>query len=182
VLPSPWQFCRRRHLSSTATCIESLLSCPSIFRPKKGKDILNLAQRFALSAIERGHGKWLSDGSAPIYCRCRTLPLVVNHLPRYRTRIQQHLERILRQLNVDDSRFAIGEASGDRQSDWYPPNVFHTYWTLYLLHTVETRFPDAFADLSASFKGTRLNLGRVRHEMLTWAKHFRGRNLNKGSK
>src|ERR1017187_4943035 len=51
-----------RHLSSTATCIESLLDC---VQSKTSSEIATLAKEFAVSAMRRG--KWLSDGSAPIY-------------------------------------------------------------------------------------------------------------------
>src|SRR5678809_277806 len=66
-----------RHLSSTATCIESLLECPNT--PKT--TVKALARDFAVSAMSRRPAKWTSEGSAPIYCRCRALPLVVAHLP-----------------------------------------------------------------------------------------------------
>src|SRR5207248_9324009 len=55
-------------------------------------------------------GNWKSEGSAEIYCRCRALPQVIEHLPNYDPQIKRHLKIILRQLN-SPGRFAIGEAS-----------------------------------------------------------------------
>lgn len=168
-----------RHLSSTATCIESLLDCPVEYLPPKHIDILPLARDFALSALGQPQHNWLSDGSARIYCRCRTLPLIVNHVPRYSSTIRGHLERILAQLMHDPSRLAIGEASGDDPSrdNWYPPNAFHTYWTLYLLHTIEDTFPADFQRLTTDFAQTRFDVARLRQEMLLWAQQSAGKQI-----
>src|ERR1700731_4958226 len=81
------------HLTSTATCIESLLDCPALFLPAdRVVAIDQLATDFSRSAMRRAHADWRSDEVARIYCRCRTLPLVVYHLPSYQVKIQQHLE------------------------------------------------------------------------------------------
>jgi len=166
-----------RHLSSSATCLESLLACPDIFRPKSARDVPALAQEFAVSAIRRPHAEWLSDGSAPIYCRCRTLPLIVLHLPKYQDSVREHLEKILSQLKDDASRLAIGEASGETKEDWYPPNAFHTYWTLHLMRTVSDRFPVEFDQISTNFQSTRFDVRRLNHEMLLWAKQTAGHQI-----
>src|SRR6266496_2454227 len=63
---------RARHLSSSATCYESLLGCPPILRSPRCIDVLKLARNFARAALRRSADDWTSDGSAPIYCRCRT--------------------------------------------------------------------------------------------------------------
>jgi hypothetical protein len=82
------------HLSSTATCIESLLECPETFLPDKRArdDIKERAKKFALAAIERKN--WQSEGSAKIYCRCRTLPLVIAQLSNFESQISRHLREI----------------------------------------------------------------------------------------
>src|SRR5438477_2324124 len=64
------------HLSTSATCIESLLECPDGFRPKPAMDLVALARDFGASALKRPHDEWRSEDAADIYCRCRTLPLV----------------------------------------------------------------------------------------------------------
>ena len=139
------------HPSSSATCFESLLECPEGSHPGRPADIPTMAKDFALSAIDRPDKNWLSEGSAPIYCRCRTLPLVVYHLPAYDSRLQKHLEHILGQLKRNVSRLAIGEASGRDQQKWHPPNAFHTYWTLYLLHALKERFPGEYDQLGTRY-------------------------------
>jgi hypothetical protein len=167
---------KARHLSSSVTCIESLLDCPRRFRPRLSNDISKLADRFALSAIERPHADWKSDESAHIYCRCRALPLVVYHLPKYRSRIEQHLERILWQLTQGVPRLAIGEASSAAPDpdNWYPPNAFHTYWTLFLVHAIKHRFENEFNKLKEKLKTTSFDIERLNEEMLLWAERTAG--------
>jgi hypothetical protein len=165
---------KARHLSSSATCFESLLECPSILRSPRCIDVLKLARNFARSALRRPAKEWTSDGSARIYCRCRTLPLVVKHLSAYQPSIREHLETILFQLKRDPTRYAIGEASGDDPENWYPPNAFHTYWTLYLLAVIEKSFPDQFRRLCIAFEKTRYDISRLREEMRIWAHEAAG--------
>src|SRR5262245_40095601 len=57
------------HLTSTSTCIESLLDCPAEFVPKKIKLNSELGPEFARLAIQRPPVDWISEGSAKIYCR-----------------------------------------------------------------------------------------------------------------
>src|SRR5579862_4779290 len=75
------------HPSSTATCIESLLDCPKEYGSGASSPI-ELAESFSRSAIKTSDDRWFSDGSAQIYCRCRTLPLIVRHLATYNKRVQ----------------------------------------------------------------------------------------------
>lgn len=164
------------HLSSTATCIESLLDCPSSFLPVDPSEVRKLATDFSRSAMRRAQADWRSDGVARIYCRCRTLPLVVYHMPHYQAKIQQHVERVLYQLQHDPSRLAVGEASVEDPDpeNWYPPNAFHTYWFLYVLHAIRERFPANFAWIEAAFAKGRFNVARIKQEMLTWAQRTAG--------
>src|SRR5688572_20643768 len=98
---------RLHHLTSTSTCIESLLDCPAEFVPKKIKLDNQLGLGFATLAIQREPDRWISEGSAKIYCRCRALPLVIRYLADYDKLLESHLETILYQLSRSD-RFAIG--------------------------------------------------------------------------
>ena len=100
-----------RHLSSTATCLESILDCPSELLPKQGGTVVELSRQFAIAAIHQPHKNWKSDGSASVYCRCRTLPLIIDHLQTYDDTLCEHLKTILSQLKRDEARLAIGEAS-----------------------------------------------------------------------
>jgi hypothetical protein len=167
------------HLSSSATCIESLLDCPKKYRPNGSNSVRELAEEFAKLAIRIPADNWKSDGSARIYCRCRSLPLVVQNLPRYDPRLTQHLRFILGQLKKDPFRLAIGEASGSGKSkeEWYPPNSFHTYWTLELLHTIEGEYRDNFNSVRKLFRGTRFDILRIREELLVWSKQVAGIQL-----
>src|SRR6266567_8973888 len=97
-----------RHLTSTATCIESLLDCPARLRPP---DAETMATTFAMKAIERKAKRWQSEESAAIYCRCRALPLVIRFLSRskYDPRLDEHVSKILRQLEMTTNRLGLGE-------------------------------------------------------------------------
>lgn len=168
-LPDP-----ARHLTTTATCIESLLDCPSRFW---SSDLSpdDLAKQFARDAL--GRKNWVSEGSAEIYCRCRTLPLVVRHLDTYDPEVETHLERIFQQLEEKKApgRFAIGETAPpnddgipeDDPKKWYPPNAFHTYWTLELMRELQRpHWKDQYRDVSA-----RLGFEDRRRSMVLWARH-----------
>jgi hypothetical protein len=161
------------HVTSTSTCIESLLDCPDEFLPEDSLD-KNLAPEFARLAINRKPGKWKSEGSARIYCRCRALPFVIRNLQDYDARLRGHLKAILKQLTKRD-RFAIGEAdpNAKNENDWYPPNAFHTYWFLSILKDLKARFESQFSKLNADF-----SLDRLREQMLLWARAVAGRQIS----
>jgi hypothetical protein len=159
-----------RHLTTTTTCIESLLGCAPRQRPDYA---MTLAEDFAKLALKRPPKKWKSEESAAIYCRCRTLPLVVRYLPRYQRSLQAHIKTILHQLEGTD-RFGLGEADPERsQTFWYPPNAFHTYWFLRICEELETRFEIECAKLNSDF-----NLDRRKEEMLLWARSGAGRQIS----
>lgn len=159
-----------RHLTSTATCIESLLDCAPHLRPN---DIQTLAETYAIKAIKRKPKLWTSEGSAAIYCRCRALPLVIKYLANYDTRISDHVETILTQLKGTD-RFGLGEADPKRDpEEWYPPNAYHTYWFLRICEELASRFPDEFAKIDSSFE-----ISRHKDGMLLWVKSVAGRQVS----
>ncbi|MGA2328163.1 MAG: ATP-binding protein [Bryobacteraceae bacterium] len=164
-----------RHLTTTATCIESLLDCPSRYRVGVA-DPEELARGFAHDALARPGREWTSEGSAKIYCRCRALPLVVRHLASFDSRLRDHIVGIFQQLGKDPQRFAIGETAppkrGSKKTDpasWYPPNAFHTYWVLELLDALRARFAKDCAGIEA-----RLRLDARRRHMILWARHQLG--------
>src|SRR6266566_267529 len=86
-----------QHLSSSATCYESLLGCPRKFIPETTADLSKDAASFASLALKRAVSDWTSDGSAPIYCRCRTLPLVLKFASDV-DELEKHIKTILEQL------------------------------------------------------------------------------------
>jgi len=147
-----------RHITSTATCYSSVELCPKKFRPEKkqdaGRDYDAFGKDFAITAVNQGLNKWLSDGAAGIYCSCRGLPYVVSKLEAWHPQIDQHLERIFYQMRQEADRLAIGEADKIKPEDaeklktpeerakkerdsWYGPNAYHTFWTLELLKVLE---------------------------------------------
>jgi hypothetical protein len=143
---------RVRHLTTTATCLTSLLDCPARFRPSEFEVVEPLCWTFAKKALVRR--SWKSEGSAQIYCRCRALPLVIRFAKTFDPVIQEHLLRILSQLKERPERFGIGEADPElqKENDWSPPNAFHTYWTLDILDQLKRRFSSDYKRISASGK------------------------------
>jgi hypothetical protein len=165
------------NLTSSATCIASLLGCPDSLRPPKSEDIDDLARNFSIAALDRPHKNWWSEKSAYIYCRCRALPLVVKHVPKYDDVIREHVLRILWQVEINPKRSAIGEAAqenGDDPSNWYPENAFHTYWTLYLLDALENGFRDDFSKIRSELSGASIDIDRLRTQLLAWARQTAG--------
>ena len=154
-----------KHITSTATCYGSLQLCPDRFLPDGDRPFAKVAGTFAKKAITLKDEKWVSDESASIYCRCRGLPFIISQLDKWDQRIGEHLNVIFAQLRDDSSRLAIGEARGKDRDNWYPPNAYHTYWTLELLDILNN---DKF---TANLK--KLNLPD-RDRMIEWAKQTLG--------
>lgn len=170
-----WDLDGAHHLSSSATCHESLI-CYSQ-RPKAVTDRYGErdAKNFVELALQRKASDWKSDGSAPIYCRCRTLPLVIRlissgagELERDIGIVLEHIRTILKQTAEPD-RLAIGEAPGAERNNWYPPNAYHTFWTLLILEEFVSRFNDQASRINALLKPKR-PVERLRSEMLVWAR------------
>jgi hypothetical protein len=152
------------HLSSSATCYESVLDCPRNFLRKSQPDLEKDAATFAGLALKREG--WTSDGSAPIYCRCRTLPLVIRFVKSDVDKLATHIATILKQLS-DSRRLAVGEAPGSNQRDWYPPNAYHTYWALAVLEAFHYKFANAREKIESAIEPASLE--RLQAEMLLWA-------------
>jgi len=155
-----------KHITSTATCYGSLELCPDRFLPDGERPFAKAASEFAKKAITLKDNRWVSDQSANIYCRCRGLPFVVSKLDEWDKRIGAHLKAIFAQIKRDSSRLAIGEADVAKpKDDWYPPNAYHTYWTLELIDVLND---DKF---SSAYKKLKL----PGHEsMIQWAKQALG--------
>jgi hypothetical protein len=167
------------NMTTTATCIASLSECPHGFWPRD-MDISTievLQTDFSSQALLRPDDKWRSEESAAVYCRCRALPTVINGLnagllPKV---IERHIAAILFQLMKQPGRFGIGEApKSPKQDDWYPPNAFHTYWTLEILERVKAKWPSDYERLSDP---EALDLDRRREGMLLWARNKLGHQL-----
>jgi hypothetical protein len=155
-----------RHLSSTATCYSSIEDCPTKLRPEKAvHELMEAARNFATAAMDRKD--WKSDGAADIYCRCRALPFVVSHISKWREEVDEHLQTIFKQWD-DEKRPAIGEADPTDASagSWYPPNAYHTFWTLEIIDTLghQSQFASQYEALKKS-----LHLETRHNKMHDWA-------------
>lgn len=160
-----------RHLTTTATCLSSLLDCPPRFLPKGFNGASDLCSVFAGKALLRK--KWKSEGSAGIYCRSRALPLVIRYSDKVDDTIEEHIGAILFQLDKQPDRFGVGEADPyQKEPNWYPPNAFHTYWALEILDLLRNRFPKDYARFSRAPKN--LDLPRKHDGMLLWARQELG--------
>ena len=119
------------HLTTTTTCIRSLIGCPEEFWPEditKGGFLPNapkeekikfspeeLAKKLAKRMLNReqeSHNDWTSYSSAGLYTRCHALPLIIKHAGETRenlTVISEHLYRVFWQMHCDPDRMGIGE-------------------------------------------------------------------------
>jgi hypothetical protein len=161
------------HLTSTATCIESLLDCPPKSLPPECKPE-EYATAFAAAAAARKPQEWRSEGSASIYCRCRGLPLTIRFAAvELRSAIEERISTIFSQLRAEPSRFGIGEAAPGDRGAWYPPNAFHTYWTLELVKSFASRFENEFQSFAR-----RISWHRHQPGMLLWARRTLGHQIS----
>ncbi len=154
------------HLTTTATCLNSLLGAGT----KKPSNLADLCSAFAKKALLRPEEKWKSEGSAAIYCRCRALPFVIAHSGEMATTIKKHVKTIVAQLNTPPNRFGVGEAEGRKKDQWYPPNAFHTYWTLKIIELLKQEQRSELKELAG-------NLQNRRDGMLLWTRQQLGHQI-----
>jgi len=167
------------HMTTSATCWTSLFDCPSRYRITDGEDneISDLRDAFASKALLRPGSEWKSEKSAAIYCRCRALPTIIRAatVNKLDEALQSHLATILRQLKRQPDRFGIGEADPKSEEKyWYPPNAYHTYWTLEILELLQEKFPADYERLKVP---AILDLKRRRDGMVLWARQRLGYQL-----
>lgn len=149
-----------RHLTTTASCLESLEDVPTYGDadppPPSPRDARQIAEertqmidRFALAALKVDGDEWQSEGEAKVYCRVRTLPVVLRRasdptLQKYRNELLNHLEFVWSRLRIDDSKAQgiaelAAEGTGTESRQDYPPNAFHTYWAIRFLREYRAR-------------------------------------------
>ncbi|MGA9623301.1 MAG: ATP-binding protein [Bryobacteraceae bacterium] len=158
------------HLTTTATCIESLEDCHQAIWPEGGASreqaLDGLRQAFYSGALNRE--EWVSEDSAPIYCAARALPLFLRCNAEWSERHSSLVASIYEQLKDDPKRFAVGEKTLDpepHEPKWFPENAYHTYWALVVLDAVRSRLASTRAE---GVIGS--NLERVEHSMRLWAR------------
>jgi hypothetical protein len=101
--------------------------------------------------------------------------MVIISSARFDERITAHVAAILAQLRKKPERFGIGEAgSALPQEQWYPPNTFHTYWTLEIFRLLKDKYPTEYDKLSPPGK---LDLKRRRQGMLVWGRQELGSQI-----
>jgi hypothetical protein len=98
--------------------------------------------------------------------------LVISFSTRIDETIERHIGAILGQLNARPERFGIGEADPNLpEREWYPPNAFHTYWTMEIIDLLKNKFADDYRRLS---RRNSLDLKSKREGLLLWARHQLG--------
>src|ERR1700722_15344305 len=138
------------HPTTTATCLSSIFYCPPRYRVGDLRRAKAAKASFSQAAYRRPGWDWTSEGSAGVYCRCRALPTVISLSTGFHESIKSHLDEILGQLRKRPERFGIGEAGAALpENQWYPPNAFHTYWTLEVLKKLRIKYRDEYDRLSA---------------------------------
>ena len=135
------------------------------------QQLLADGKQFAEAAIARP--VWQSDGSADIYCRCRTLPFVLAHMSEWHQEVDSHFTTIFKQWN-DWERPAIGEAAPEvsDKKEWYPPNAYHTFWALEAIdnYREQARLDSQYKSLAKALdlEARRLRMHQWAYQRLTY--------------
>jgi hypothetical protein len=138
------------------------------FGDGKEQVLERLREDFYQGAFKRNLKDWRSEGSAPIYCATRTLPLFLRCNTRWTVKHSKLVASIYEQLG-DSGRFGIGEKTTRQRKtrsdpEWYPENAYHTYWALVVLGLVRERCPEDTTEiLGADSK-------RIENSLRLWAK------------
>jgi hypothetical protein len=144
---------RPRHLTSSASCFESLADqrpgLDGAFPPPDDRGQppwADEAARYAMRALNSPAKNWTSDEAAHIYCRVRALPCVLRYAPTLdpggdaataaRARLQEAFavidsDRPLIDRGLGERELnARGHPRDERAGERYPANTFHAYWGL----------------------------------------------------
>lgn len=143
---------RPRHITSSASCLESLADLRPGLRgafPHTSDGSASWrhhAAEFARRALAAPAQEWTSDEAAHVYCRVRALPAILRYAPvmgsgsplfeAARTRLREAfavidadrplVEQGLGERVLDENGVPESERPGER----YPANTFHAYWGL----------------------------------------------------
>jgi ATPase family associated with various cellular activities (AAA) len=149
-----------RHITTTASCIESMHDvpvydgggppppCPPEPGPIRDERDAVLA-KFTQAALEADEKEWQSEEAARVYCRVRTLPVLLRlgeekTLEQFGPIILAHLKRALETVEIDNPHAqGVSELPVDPPEQGprhaYPPNAFHTYWTIRFVREYRSR-------------------------------------------
>lgn len=169
-----------KRLTSTITCLESLLEGPDSsddsgkdFSPAWAHRTLVDFMRVALTPMSQ----WESDEAAWVYCRARTLGGALRLIDGGITVFDEEQQQTARQFLREawDSRNDTGGAYGLRErtsapgaestsaeEDYYPPNAFLTYWGLLAADAFSGHEAGSIVtaeEKSAAYDWLRANLG-----------------------
>jgi hypothetical protein len=155
-----------RHISSTATCLESLADVPTYLADDEAEALegraedRDLTSEFARTALEADDDRWQSDRAARVYARVRSLTPILRLTPPdvldpFGDRIHKHVTFVWDRLEPREPRFqGISEAPEVQEEQelervTYPPNAFHTYWAVRLLdeYVRQNEFPELGEEL-----------------------------------
>ena len=149
-----------RHITTTASCLESLHDvplyeggeppppCPPAAKKIK-KDRDGIFAEFTKAALEAEQDEWKSEKAAMIYCRVRALPVLLRHADESILRslggaVRLHLKEVLDRVEIGNpeaqgvSELPVGSPKPG-SGEGYPPNAFHTYWTIRLIREYQAR-------------------------------------------
>lgn len=141
---------RVRHLTTTASCIESLYDIRERTE-EQTMDLEWLVGNFSAGALSRDVGTWQSEDAAHVYCKVRALPAILDHateslLEQHEARIADLVSYAWAQVSEEPLRQGIFEYSPEsptgypgRRRNEYPPNTFLTYWGLRVLESLRGR-------------------------------------------
>lgn len=142
-----------RHLTTTASCVESLGDVPAYDNedppppcPRNPEQVRTeleqITRDFSTGILRLGDNEWQSESEKLVYSRVRTLPVVLRlagdeALKPFSSTLEKHLKFVWKRLDVKDPRaqgIAEQPKSNAHDKEGYPPNAFHTYWAIRLLH------------------------------------------------
>lgn len=108
-----------RHLSSSATCLESLAGEIRTLPADLDRHVTETIQMFAMAALDAPAARWESEGAARVYCRVRTLPVILQHTPQealvpFADAIREHMEFVWRGVSLSPGWQGVAEAPDPR--------------------------------------------------------------------
>lgn len=137
-----------RRLTTTFSCIESLLeAAPSESRARAQ----TLLDDYAPLALAHG-GDWLSEGSAWVYCRARSLGMLARYGRQYvlndddskanARRLSQQVwdskDKATGSFGIHESTVdPFGEPDGKAERGGYPANAYLTFWAMQWLRRMQ---------------------------------------------
>jgi hypothetical protein len=137
-----------RHKTTTASCLESL-DDTALDDADARALIQEIAPAFADAALNQEDDDWESERAAWIYCRVRALPAILRFAPKIAdenaTRIAELVHTVWSNVDTKPRRQGVyelpklGDEGDEKQQPSYPPNAFHTFWALRVLHMCKQR-------------------------------------------